>query len=124
MALKNIPHRTIVGSPSRSLARLLRAAKARPKIKPLKTEGYAYFVGPVGGPIKIGYSRDPEERLYKIQTDHPERLHLWAMAAGGEVQESAYHSQFSKAWIGGEWFHLVPEIEAEITRLSAKEKES
>lgn len=80
-------------------------------------DGYAYFCGPQGGPIKIGFSRDPGERLYRLQTGYPERLHLWAEAEGGKPQEAAYHARFADAWIGGEWFARTPEIEAEIARL-------
>ena len=92
------------------------AVKDRPA-RQVRTDGYAYFIGPEGGAIKIGFSTDPDERLYRLQTSHPERLHLWAEATGGKKQERAYHAQFADAWIAGEWFTRTPEIEAEIARL-------
>jgi hypothetical protein len=82
-------------------------------------DGEAYFCGAEGGPVKIGFSKDPEERLYRLQTSHPERLHLWATAEGGEQAERDYHRQFADHRINGEWFQRCPEIEAEIDRLKA-----
>lgn len=90
------------------------------KAEPLSEEGYAYFAGPAGGPIKIGFSMDPYQRLYRLQTDHPERLYLWAEAPGGRRAEDRYQARFAKHWIGGEWFARCPEIEAEIARLKAE----
>lgn len=31
------------------------------------------------GPVKIGYSQDPQERLKQLQTGNPERLHILAV---------------------------------------------
>lgn len=101
-----------------AMAHLRRLMKNPAAPKPLTSEGYAYFIGPENGPIKIGYSSDPSERLYRLQTAHVERLYLWAEAPGGKLKEREYHQRFASQRAAGEWFTRCPEIEAEITRLA------
>jgi hypothetical protein len=77
-----------------------------------------YFIGSQSGPIKIGIAVRPMERLKTLQTGHHEKLELLATCDGGQRQEAAYHKQFKKRRLNGEWFERCPEIEAEIDRLT------
>jgi hypothetical protein len=83
--------------------------------------GYCYFIGGEAGPIKIGYSVCPKDRLRQIQYHSPQRLSILAIRNGGLKREAAYHEQFAAYRLHGEWFERCPEIEAEIARLNAKD---
>lgn len=80
---------------------------------------YVYFIGPTNGPVKIGFSIAPYERVANLQTAHWDKLELLAKVAGTEADERTYHDRFAAARIRGEWFSRTPEIEAEIARLAS-----
>lgn len=61
-----------------------------------------------GGPIKIGYSTDPEARVRALQPGHPERLVLRRSFPGGSLEEAALHRIFARYRLQGEWFSPVP----------------
>lgn len=44
---------------------------------------YVYFVGEEGGPIKIGWAKDPIVRLRGLQTGNPRRLRIEYVLLGG-----------------------------------------
>jgi hypothetical protein len=69
------------------------------------------------GNIKIGRSREPNERMKQLQAATGNPHELLATLRGGE-NESAYHSIFTEHRLYGEWFAPAPEILAEIDRLS------
>lgn len=71
--------------------------------------GYVYFIKPVGeaGPIKVGYSVYPPERLAAFQSWSPVELELIASVAGSLKLEAAIHSHFADYQIRGEWFEPV-----------------
>lgn len=104
----------------RHLRKLMAGKGTKPK--PLK-QGYVYFCGPEGGPVKIGWSTDPDERIYRLQTGIAAHLHIWAEVPGTKADETAYHNRFADAWMGGEWFARTPSLEAEIASLSRLNKE-
>ena len=58
------------------------------------------------GPIKIGQSDDPKERLNQLQTANPYELKiLWLFDYdGGDWDEQAIHKEFRHELIRGEWF--------------------
>jgi len=105
-------------TPEQVIAHLRRAAADKTVRRRKMTEGYVYFCGPADGPIKIGFSRDPGERLYRLQTSHPERLYLWAETPGTEATEDRYHARFANLCLGSEWFARHDDILAEIAYLN------
>lgn len=82
--------------------------------------GYCYFVGSrEAGIVKIGFSRNLAERVNRLKSNSgPYRLELLAKVVGGSERERHYHCKFETFRFSGEWFHLSPEIEEEISRLS------
>lgn len=67
-----------------------------------------------GGPIKIGFSADPEKRLVKVQSDNAAECQLLGILPGGEAEELALHARLAGARIRGEWFAATPEVLAEV----------
>jgi len=65
------------------------------------------------GPIKIGHSSDPDERLASLQVGNPQHLRLLAAVEFGSdaaAQEQLCHRTFRVEHIRGEWFqpsHLL-----------------
>ena len=81
---------------------------------------YVYFIGAAEGPVKIGFSVAPYERVAVLQTGHWAKLSLLAKVVGTEADERAYHKRFADHRLNGEWFERAPEIEAEIARLQGE----
>lgn len=64
-----------------------------------------YFIqGVDGGPIKIGYARNPEARLKDLQLASPVQLRLLAIVDGGKPRETELHQRFAHLRSHGEWF--------------------
>lgn len=82
--------------------------------------GVCYFFGTSDGVVKIGFSRHIIQRLNRIKCDTPYRVGILALAPGSDCRERDYHNRFQQYSIGNEWFHLVPEIEAEIAALNER----
>lgn len=61
------------------------------------------------GPIKIGVSDDPKQRLKSLQTGSPHSLHLRDAAPVPEDQrlESALHKKLEHRRLNGEWFEIA-----------------
>lgn len=73
--------------------------------------GFIYFIqGECGGPIKIGYTTDLENRIKKLQTGYPDRLQLLLAFPGNKQFEQAIHKQFEQYRLNGEWFRPAPEV--------------
>ena len=84
-------------------------------------EGICYFLGDAEI-VKIGFSRQLSQRIGVLKgSSGPIRLELLATARGGYDREQRYHRLFAVHRWQGEWFHRVPEIEAEIARLNNRE---
>jgi hypothetical protein len=81
-------------------------------IKDLRGVELIYFIGSKHGPIKIGRTRSVIERLKKLQTGYPRRLHLLAAIPGGEDAERDFHARFETLRVHGEWFARSPELSA------------
>ena len=75
-------------------------------------KGYVYIVcWSASGPIKIGWSTAPRQRLAGLQTSMPYKLHF-----GGVVRvvhakklESGAHSALADKRLQGEWFGVEPD---------------
>lgn len=76
-----------------------------------RSSGWIYFVkaGP-DGPIKIGWTVNPQKRLEQLQTGSAVRLFILGTMEGSSVGESAFHKRWSRYRIRGEWFEPAPEI--------------
>ena len=71
-----------------------------------------YFIGADQGPVKIGTtSGSVKNRLSGIQTGHPHRLRVLAVADGGYELESAFHLIFAPNRLHGEWFDRTPQLD-------------
>lgn len=83
-------------------------------------EGCVYFArSTVGGPIKIGTARDPEQRLKELQACCPFPLvFLHVVPGGGRKLERSLHKRFKHLRLHGEWF----ETSEELTRYVADAK--
>jgi len=71
--------------------------------------GYVYFIqGVNGGPIKIGYSLNPERRARDLET--ADRLIVLACFPGDRYTEHKLHHRFSGLRLNGEWFRPGSEL--------------
>jgi hypothetical protein len=77
-----------------------------------------YFVQQgTDGPIKIGVSTDPEQRLRTLQSSSPQPLTLLAFMPGGVESERDLHRRFADGRLEGEWFRSdTPGLADEIAR--------
>jgi hypothetical protein len=78
---------------------------------------WCYFIGGDDGPVKIGKADSVEGRIKELQIGSPVRLRILGFRDGGRYREKAYHLQFRKSRLHGEWFERTPALEAEIERL-------
>lgn len=72
--------------------------------KMLAGKGCVYCIGPVAGPLKIGWSTDPEKRLSELQTGNAETLVIHAIFPGSQAIERGLHELFADQRLRGEWF--------------------
>lgn len=94
-------------------------APARPKREPEGSVAQCYFIGLIDGPIKIGASVKPAERIRDLQAACPYPIGILALAGGGFATEASYHRRFAAFRLHGEWFDRHPDILAEIDRLNS-----
>lgn len=81
----------------------------------MTASGYVYFIrGKHLGLIKIGYSKDPYQRLRELQQPNPDDLTLLAMRVGDVELEHALHARFADQRQRGEWFLPCPELMEEV----------
>lgn len=82
---------------------------------------YVYFIKPVSsvGPIKIGQSHIPMERLQVHMNWSPVKLEILAITKGNRQDEKRLHDKFSDARSHCEWFWPTPEMLAGIRKVQA-----
>jgi hypothetical protein len=74
-------------------------------LAPGDERGQVYFVRRgIDGPVKIGTSVDPQQRLRQLQTACAEKLVLLGTVAGGATLERSIHEFCSAFRMEGEWF--------------------
>jgi hypothetical protein len=75
-------------------------------------KGWAYFIQHInGGPIKIGSSVDPYDRLHGLNINsHDKGYVLIGMERGYKAQETNLHIRFRHLRLHGEWFEPNYEI--------------
>lgn len=88
---------------------------------PAVTNPSVYFIQAIaGGPVKIGRSITPTERLSSLQTGNPMPLRIIATIPGGAFAERALHRAFADDRVKGEWFSPSRELMAFIAEISRK----
>jgi predicted nucleic acid-binding Zn ribbon protein len=75
-----------------------------------KESGYVYFIQANGGPIKIGWSTNPEGRLAALQTATHERLEILKVIPGSIQLETELHHRFMGLHKHGEWYEDKEEL--------------
>lgn len=82
---------------------------------------FVYFLRPVGaeGPVKIGCSVAPLERLYAYMPWSPEPLELAARIRGNYTLEARFHNRFIADRTHHEWFRASAELSATISAIKA-----
>ncbi len=63
-----------------------------------------YFIQSENGPIKIGYSKSPKQRIHNLRSANSEKLTLIGTVSGSRDKELLLHKQFKHLLISGEWF--------------------
>lgn len=67
--------------------------------------GYVYFVQAAdGGPIKIGWTENPERRVEQLQASTHQELRLLDYILGDRRVERALHDLLADYRVRGEWF--------------------
>lgn len=81
---------------------------------------YIYFIKPIGvdGPIKIGCSTIPENRLDQLTIWSPWPLEILCTAAGNYKDENFLHSCFASDHSHREWFRSSPRLRAIIDEIA------
>lgn len=82
---------------------------------------YVYFIRPVGqvGPVKIGVSRMPTDRLYALAGWSPVPLEIIATIRGNGSTERQFHALFMDLSTHREWFRADPRIDAVCEAINA-----
>jgi len=80
-----------------------------------------YFARPIGmaGPIKIGVSANPEERIKPLLSWSPFPLEVVVMVKGGMELEQRLHKCFADCHSHGEWFFPVKRLVEAVDRIAA-----
>lgn len=86
------------------------------------SEPVVYFVGPVDGPVKIGFATNLRARFNDLKYMSPSPIHVWAYVPGTMALERQYHAEFGHCRLHGEWFDRTADLVAEIDRLNIAEK--
>lgn len=84
---------------------------------------YIYFIQKTeGGPVKIGTSANPTQRLVAMQRVNPDPLCLRAVALGSHAAEKRLHQKFDHLHVRDEWFKVTCEIEELLSKLPSWEE--
>lgn len=73
---------------------------------------FVYIVGPNrNGPLKVGISANPRDRVRELQVGNPEKLNLyWVYPCGaGAIYERIVHRILGARRLVGEWFSVSVE---------------
>jgi hypothetical protein len=74
--------------------------------------GYVYFIRPIGmpGPVKIGHSHGPVDRLAQLNPASPYQLELAVYVEGNQELERNIQNCFADVHSHCEWFHPAPRL--------------
>lgn len=72
-----------------------------------------YFIqAETGGPVKIGFAYDPNERLKQIQCGSPDPVRIIRIIPGSRKTEANIHQRLKASRKRGEWFDDTEEVRA------------
>ena len=100
-----------------------RGTQPGPRRKPEKPKrGWVYFIQDgKDGPIKIGYSKDPQGRMHGIMTGNQSgELKTLFVVRGTYGTEKKFHARFAKLRKVREWFHYDGALKRFILKRLAK----
>lgn len=82
-----------------------------------------YFIKPVGmiGPVKIGCSKSPDNRLSCLATWSPFALEIVASVEGDFLLERRFHAAFLHLHERREWFRWAPDLQLVIDQVARGE---
>lgn len=83
----------------------------QPERKVRSARGQIYFVR-AGENVKIGFTRNVEQRLAQLQTFFPFPLELLLAMPGSLLTERQLHHRFRFSRVTGEWFRYSTEVQA------------
>lgn len=69
---------------------------------------------PPEAPVKIGYARDPAQRLMTLQSSHYRDYVFIRVVEGGPADEKRIHRMFHGLRVRGEWFRYDPAMMGQI----------
>ena len=70
-------------------------------------DGYVYLMTDNTNLFKIGFSKNPNDRLYQFQTGNP-KISMYANYPANKLDEKLLHKLFKKKRDCREWFNLKP----------------
>jgi len=77
--------------------------------------GYIYFIQQGrDGPVKIGFTKDVENRMKNLQTANPAPLDLLVFYPGNQEMEKELQYRFDDIRISGEWFEPYEKLFREV----------
>ena len=85
------------------------------------SESFVYFIRQIGtqGPVKIGHSRVPQERLLHVALWSPVDLELWLTTPGSRKDEYNLHCALIETHRRQEWFSYSPALQAIYDQVSS-----
>lgn len=63
-----------------------------------------------GGAVKIGYARNPYDRIDTLQIGSPVALSILKITEGSLRDELRFHARFADHRVRGEWYSPTPEM--------------
>jgi hypothetical protein len=124
MALMNTRRKRWEKEEKRKEREAVKLAKVQEKAaEPSNPRGmYVYFVqAGENGPIKIGFSTDPDRRIKALRTAMSEELIVLKVVKGGRQLEKTLHDRFSEIHRRGEWYEPTTELLEFVNGLQAPE---
>ena len=74
----------------------------------MSDRSWVYFLR-AGDRLKVGFSRNPEQRIETLKTGCPDPIILLGTMLGGRKEERQIHSTLKNFRANGEWFDLSAE---------------
>lgn len=113
----------VAGRPPKAVSKV-QAKEARIEKRRRARMGTVYFIRAINdlGPVKIGFSTEPDGRLSTLQTSHHGELKIIAAIEGTREDERALHERFASVRMRGEWFRVVGKFKQYLRALPPYEK--